>query len=624
MPFTLSVYAEARAHGLLQDDMMKQQFLNYIHTLGVSKVYLEIYRGHEAIGDQPSSGDRVTECFLLDELIDAYKRLFEDEGVTTAAGLCIGTWYEGFGQQAVMPTGSTHHGLQCFSSQETKDACLRIVERAARNFDEFIIDDLFIHRCFCDVCLGQFNDRYGHDFDRQALREALEDHDEQILCDWACFAGDVLTGASELMVNAARKINPRITTACKFPIWNNETLFCGLDARRLAEVYDTFVVGTETRDGMPGYYGYSNFSYMKSILKDKATAAWFDIINGCNIDLASGAPCYRNQMQMSVLAGAAEIILFSFPEIIFFDGGAHAATLQSVLPVLRTVSEGTGEAKGLPVRRIHKPLGLRNEEAYLVPFLGSSGIPLVSLDEPDANESAIELVTVYSADRDYEPFLAEGGILIVTSEAAKRMIAGGKAHVLGLCPEDPIRADVETADSFVTPNGQASHPGIGLDLTFPVPVGPILNPQAAEALLYAGRGHEKFPIVLKHDFGPGRVYCYCLTDFPPYLVAYYPEVARSMPRDWIGDVLGVKLAHASRGSFWKTLSNVALLPFEHKLVLVNYNHCPIRLDVLFNRAVYGKSIVPCPHMARLAGPEDGWERFGVLLDAMGLKAINLQ
>lgn len=623
MSFTLSVYVEARGHHLLQDDMTKQQFFNYIKILGVNKLYLEIYRGHEALGNQPDNSERVTECFLEEDMIDEYKKIFENQKLELAAGLCIGTWFNGFGEQAIGIDGNTFYGAPCFSSELTNDACIHIVERTGKYFNEFILDDHFLHRCFCDKCLSRFNNDYGYSFNRQSLKKAFEQIDEKTLFDWSSFAGDVICDVSKLIVNAAKKINPKVIAGVKIPVWNNETLLHGYDTKRLLTIFDKCIAGTECRDEIPGYYGYSNFSYVKSLVKEKLTSAWFDIINGWNVDLATGVECYCNQIQMSILTGAAEIILFSFPEIIFFDGGVHLKRLEKLLPVIRKKSDNTGDTKGLAVRRMHGPIGLRNEEAFLVPFLGSSGIPLIYLDESEENKSKSELVTVYSADKNYEQFLNMGGTIIVTSEAVKRMIKNDKTNILGLSAQNPINYEIKNVESFVTADNKEYKPCMGWDINFPVPVGPILNPQNAEAILYGRSGQEKFPIVLKNKYGAGTVYSYCLTDFPPYLSMYYPEIGRDLLRNWAGEVVGVKLSHPAKASFWKTLTNVGLLAFENKIVIVNYHHCPIRLDLLFNQKIYGKSIIPSPYLTRISQDDNGWERFSAIIDSIGIQTFEL-
>lgn len=622
MSFELSVYIEARGHHLLQDDMTKQQLYNYIKTLGVNKLYLETYRGHEALGNQPDSGERVTECFLEEDAIVEYKKIFENQNIELAAGLCIGTWFDGFGEQAVGIDGNIFRGVPCFSSELTKKACVNITERASSHFEEFILDDHFLHRCFCDRCLSKFNNDYGHSFDRKSLKKAFDQADEKFLFDWSSFAGDLICDMSEIIVNAAKKINPKIVAGIKIPVWNNELLLHGYDAKCLLTIYDKCIAGTECRDGIPGYYGYSNFSYVKSLVKDKLTSAWFDIINGHNVDLPSGLECYSNQMQMSILAGAKEIILFSFPEIIFFDGGIHVKKLETLLSILRKDHNNSGEPKGLALRRMHKPVGLRNEEAFLAPFLGSSAIPLIYLDETEKNKSNLELVTIYSAEIDYEKFLKKGGTIIVTSEAAKRMIKNKKTDMLGLSAQNPIAAEIKNVESFLTPDDKEHKPCMGWDLNFPVPVGPILNPQNAKVLVYGKSGPEKFPIVMKNNYGNGTVYCYCLTDFPPYLSTYYPEIARQILRDWTGDAIGIKLSHSPKSSFWKTLTNVGLLPFENKITIINYHHCPIRLDLLFNQKIYGKKIVPNPHLTMIPQNSE-WQRYGLIIDIMGIHTIEL-
>lgn len=306
--------------------------LRVLDGLGVSKVYVEVYRG----------GVTLTE----DEM-RAIRVWLESRGYAVAAGI------------ATVPGGdfgvAADTGLHWFNFQarKTRDDLAAVTRATARVFDEYIVDDF--------LCSG----------DMSAESEAAKGPRS-----WGAYRRDLMIAVSEeVFIGPARAENPDITMIVKFPQWYDRFHLFGYDPERMPQIYDRVFVGTETRGAntqrfgfVQPYEGFINYRWLAALSGGKIGGAWFDH-GDCDGD------DFVDQAYQSVLAGASELVLFSYAQLreghpghpLLLDAYPHLADLARVVrrhPVI-----------GTPV--VKPPHSDPGGDMYLMDFLGMLGLPIV-------------------------------------------------------------------------------------------------------------------------------------------------------------------------------------------------------------------------------------------------------
>ena len=610
MSLKLAVYIETNGINILKEKTTRERFDDYLKQLGIEKVYLEIFRGHE--GEMRFSGK-----FLENDDVKDLKNYYENKGIEIAGGLCIGTWSEGFGKQAVDQDGNPVTS-PCYSAMETEKFYREVARRTAVIFKEVLIDDFLFTGCFCQGCLDLFNSRFGHTVTRMDLNTAIAREEEKLFTDWVTFNCELISDFSRKITESARKANPEVKFNWKLPEWNNHFYVRGIDLHKIKDIYDAFYIGTEAREGAQRYAGFHSFRYLNSIMGEKAVGVWFDILNGWDYSLAIGVERYVNQFKMSVLSGAREVVLFCFPEVIQDGREAHLKGLVRILHQMKELSKIVKGHIGLPVRRRQSVQALHSPEGYLFDHLGTMGIPIKPVSEEESKN--IELVTIHSADLDYRGFLQRGGKLIVTSDAAQRMVSQGKSDILGVSVGKPVCQETVMVNQFITGDGRIFSTGAGHERDLLVPVGPVFCPDTAEPVLTAmGKKDEIYPVILRNKYLKGEILIYCLTKFPLYLHTFYPEVTRQILRDYLAEVIGVKVSSASKLG---TLPPVGVFPMEKMLALVNYNSYPINLFLWINPHILGGKIdTGLPVIKEVISNQGGWLQWEIFLQSEEMKVF---
>lgn len=608
MSFKLAIYVEANGIDILREKPAEERFDNCLKKLQIEKVYLEIFRGHE--GQM-----RFSEKFLEIKDVEGLKNHYEQQGIETAGGLCIGTWSEGFGKQAVNTDGDPTN-LPCYSAEQTKEFYRKVSSRAANIFNEVLIDDWLFADCFCQECIDLFNSQFGYTVDLTDLNKAIAEENEKIVTDWMKFRCQLINDFSQDIVRCAKETNPEVKMNWKLPEWNNRFYFQGIDLCKIRDIYDAFYIGTEAREGVERYAAFHSFRYLRSVMGKKAVGVWFDILNGWDWSLPISVERYINQLKMSVLSGAKEIILWCYPEIIKNGREAHLEKFVEALPRLKKLSEKIAGHIGIATQRRCSIKALHSPEGYLLDHLGTMGIPIKPVSKEEQGWTKIQMVTIHSADLDYREFLQRGGRIVITSEAAQRMVSQGKTEILGLSPRNPICVGTVMVDQFVACDGRNFTTGTGHEINLLVPVGPIFCPDTAEPILMVKDKDQTYPVILRNKYSRGEVLIYCLTKFPLYLHTFYPEITRQILRDYLGEVIGVKVSCADK---LETLPPVGLFPMENTIVLVNYNPYPIKLSLWVKPELLKKKIDFDRSGKETAFPKEGWFQEEILLQSEEIK-----
>jgi hypothetical protein len=244
--------------------------------------------------------------------------------------------------------------------------------------------------------------------------------------------------AREVFIGPAKRVNPGITMTVKYPQWYDRFQMFGYDVPRQSAQFDQTWVGTETRGAntqrfgfTQPYEGFVNYRYIKSIAGDKVATAWFDH-GDCD------ANDFLDQAYMTVLAGAPEIVLFNYGEVIAGHPGHDLLTEH--MPHLQELAAAVKEHPVTGIPAYKPPNSDAGGDLYIMDFLGMLGVPLVPVSEFPTDAREIILPTQAASDPDIaskvDAAIDRGTTLILT--------AGFLANAQGLpwtIASDPVKAE---------------------------------------------------------------------------------------------------------------------------------------------------------------------------------------
>lgn len=351
----LSTYATVETtHKLATDAAARAKSLAVLEAMGIQKLYLETSRG----------------CPTLPEAELVFLRDFlRGHGYEVAAGIASHPSSPGYGVKA-------SEGLIWFNYQSSKTQAdvAETIRQSAKVFDEVIIDDFF--------CSGDKSE------ESNAARGTR---------DWGAYRRDLLTGLSQSMVlSPAREANPNVRVILKFPQWYDLFDAYGYDPEREPQLFDCVYVGTETRGPRTQrfgftqpYEGFVNFRWLSSLSRGKIGGAWFDF-GDCT------GPEFVDQAWMSTLAGARELVVFSFPT--FLSGHEGLDYLRDEFPKLVALARSVAAHPAKGIAAYKPPNSAAGNDIYLLDHLGMLGLPLVPVSEFPSSVAVTLLPTQAAAD----------------------------------------------------------------------------------------------------------------------------------------------------------------------------------------------------------------------------------
>jgi hypothetical protein len=397
-------YATSRhVEQLATDEAVRDRAWDTIRSMGITKLYVEVYRGGHVVLPEHL-------IFVRDWLRE--KNIDVVGGIATVPGGDFGVRQKG-------PLGWFN-----WQNKKTQRDIEKVIRTAAGIFDTFIVDDF--------LCTGDVSD------ESDAARGNRS---------WGEYRRALLTELSKsIFVEPAKEVNPAITMIVKYPQWYDRFHLFGYDTETFPRIFDEVWVGTETRGRntqrfgfVQPYEGFVNYRWLADIAGDKIGGAWFDHGDCLEYD-------FLDQAYMSVLAGAPELVFFNFNNIMQdhpdhekviteFDQLAELAAFVREHPVI-----------GIPAYK--PPNSDPGGDMYIMDFLGMLGIPLVPVHKFPESAPVIFLPAQAASD----PYLlnhikkarARGAYLIITTSL---LIASPDAdelkRIAGISPKiksEPIRA----------------------------------------------------------------------------------------------------------------------------------------------------------------------------------------
>ncbi len=353
--FRVAVYIPVQIVEHMKDrPWLESSWANINRQVKVDKVYIETYRSG-VIAD--------------DALIESVKKFFLDRGAQVGGGI------------AFTAADSSQFRSFCYTNPKEREDVRHISELTARHFDDIILDDFFFNNTKTDSDIAAKGEKSWTQF-RLGLMDEV---------------------AQNLVVNAARSVNPKVKVTIKFPNWYPHFQGLGFDLDKEPKIFNSIYTGTETRDPvatdqqLQQYESYQVFRYYENIKPGGNLGGWVDTYDIRYVDR------YGEQLWDTMLAKAPEITLFNWEALLApvvpgdrdawkpldttFNYDAmlawHKASGVPGSPDMATAA-GYSLSKVDPiVGQLGRPIGLKSYkpyqssgEDYLHNYLGMIGIPI--------------------------------------------------------------------------------------------------------------------------------------------------------------------------------------------------------------------------------------------------------
>ena len=389
-----------------------REAIDWCKRTAVTKVYLEEFRdGYTA--------DRAT----LIKARDAFR----------AAGL------EASGCVTTARVGKDSTGwkeVSCYTDPRTQEKLKSVFEYAAGLFDEIMIDDFWFTDCECPDCLAA----------RAARVATIGGARYPVAGDtWEDYRGELLVQLSRhYILEAARKVNPKVKIIIKYPQWYDRFHERGYDVVRETADFDRIWVGTETRDytnkqwgGTVQFEAFFIMRWLGGLGGAKCGGGWFD-------PYGTSPPTYLEQARQTVLAGARESMLFCYDSLQQNTGPKNIEALRANIPELFAVAGEVARRRPAGLAAYKPPSSHPGDEKVVFDFVGMLGLPLVPCHEFPGQSPAAFFSVHALKDPDFaarlQAFIKAGKLVLLTDGLVKALgdkvdLKASGVHIL------PVKGD---------------------------------------------------------------------------------------------------------------------------------------------------------------------------------------
>jgi len=490
--------------------VLKSEWDQITGQVKVDKVYIEVHR------------DRV---LADDKLLEDVKAFFVAHGVQVAAG------------SAFSDLEADQFKSYCYTNPADRDFVRKVSELAARHFDEFILDDFFFVNTKTDSDIAAKGDRSWTDF-----RLALMDD-----------------AGANLILKAAKDVNPRIKVVIKYPNWYEHFQGLGFDLDKGPKMFDGIYTGTETRDPvytdqfLQQYESYQIIRYFENIKPGGNGGGWVDTYGSLYVDR------YAEQLWDTMFAKAREITLFNWrlilqkanagtrkdwenlPTSLNFNAIAGdyrpAGEGASPVPTYGTVAGAALRQADAVVGKLGNPIGIESYRPYqstgedfLHNYIGMIGIPIDLHPEFPADARLVLLTEDAKFDPDIvakiKAQLVAGKSVVITSGLLRALKGRG---IESIC-ETEVSDNKVLARDYSTGFGAGNRADLGADEKKPG----ILFPEVrfltndAWGLVSALENGNGYPILLMDKYSKGVLYVWTIPDNFRNLYALPPDVTSAI------------------------------------------------------------------------------------------------
>ena len=496
--FVVAVYLPVGVVRNLADPArLNREWEQISREVKVDKVYLETER------------DRV----VADEsLLETLKDFFTRRGVRVAGGITFSD------------NNSGQFRSFCYTDPADRAFVKQISELTARHFDEIILDDFFF-----------VTTKYDSDIAAKGSRS------------WTRFRLDLMNGVGrDLVVSAAKAVNPRARVTIKYPNWYEHFAGSGFDLEQGPKIFDGIYTGTETRDPnstdqfLQQYESYQLVRYFENIAPGRNGGGWVDTYSLRYVDR------YAEQLWDTMFAKAREMTLFNWAQLLWPARPGERTAWQarptsfSYDQMLQSHQAGPAAVDAPPatmarvagyaleqvdkfVGQLGKPIGIKSYrpphatgEDFLHNYLGMIGIPIDLYPTFPADADVVLLTEAAKFDPDIvariKQQLLAGKSVIVTDGLFRALQGRGIEDIVEL--QNTGRHVL--ADGYSAGYGSGNRNALG-NATTGAP--PILFPQIgfntndAWALVSAMSDGVGFPLLLMDRYGKdGQFYVWVIPE----------------------------------------------------------------------------------------------------------------
>jgi hypothetical protein len=535
--------------------------------LQVDKVYLETYRSRQ-----------LADAALVSDI----KKFFAQQGVEVAGAICFSD--DDNGQFASFT----------YTKPADRDYVKHVSELTAKLFDEIILDDFFFA-----------NTKKPSDI---AAKGAMS---------WTDFRVKTMNEVSrDLVVGAARAVNPKVKIIIKYPNWYEHFQGNGYDLADQPKIFDGIYTGTETRDpvitdqNLQQYESYAIMRYFDEIAPGRNGGGWVDTYDIRYIDR------YSEQLWLTVFGKAHEMTLFNYGDLlneakigdrpwrrtnssVNWDrvvtrakGNPLYATvagdaLDQVKPVVAKLGTPIGIAAYRPVHAIG--------EDFLHNFLGLLGIPIEMVPTFPANADVILLTEGAAVDpnlvTEVKQQLDNGKVVVMTSGLWRALEGHGAEDLMEVRYTDHKVA----VNSFIGGFGAGAGTDIGRSSS------PILVPHLrfltndAWPVVRGIADNNGFPMLLMDQYGKGTLYVLTVPDNFTDLY-YMPAETLNAIRSYVLGKFPVRVEAPAK---------VSIFAYDNGTFIVeSFRDEPADVTVLATSAasltdlVTGEKLAGAPHQGR--------------------------
>ena len=475
--------------------------------LHVDKVYLETYRSRQ----------------LADEaLVSDVKKFFAAHGVEVAGAICFSD--EDNGQFASFT----------YTKPEDREYVKHVSEMTARLFDEIILDDFFFANTKKPSDIAAKGNQSWTDFRLKTMDEVSRD----------------------LVVGAAKAINPKVKIIIKFPNWYEHFQGNGYDLAEQPKIFDGIYTGTETRDpvitdqNLQQYESYNIMRYFDEIAPGRNGGGWVDTYDIQYIDR------YPEQLWLTVFGKAKEMTLFNYADLLkpatagdrpwsklatSVNWGKIAARAQGNPTFASVAGEALDQIKPF-TGKLGNPIGIASYrpphavgEDFLHNFLGMLGIPIELYPSFPRNADVVLLTEGAAFDSDLvsevKQQLQAGKTVIMTSGLWRALQGRGAEDFAEIRYTDHRVA----VTNFIGAFGAGAGTDLGkADTPITIPHLRFLT-NDTWPVVRSIADNNGFPMLLMNQYGKGTLYILTVPDNFTDLYLLPPETLSAIRSYVLGD-----------------------------------------------------------------------------------------
>jgi len=550
--FKVSTYIRAQDVARMADEkFLKETWETVSSQVDLDKIYLETHR----------------DAFTVDEkTMQKVKKFFLSKGLEVGGGITY------------TRSEPTDFETYSYARENERQQVKEVAEFTAKLFDDFILDDFF----FIDLK----ND------DEIAAKGAMS---------WTDYRLRLMADAGrELVVNPAKKVNPKVKVIIKYPNWYDHFHGLGFNLEEEPVYFDGLWTGTETRDPgsaqhLQNYLSYNIVRYFDNIAPGKNGGGWVDA-GGIHMSMDR----YAEQLHLTMLSKTPEIILWNYMQLNDVKitpqmcaswqllGGNSFSYKEAVAPftkngqtitpttmarfasvTLRQTDQLVGQL-GHPVGLVsYKPYHSSGED-FLQNYLGMIGLPM-DMHPQFLNDRQQILLTEQAAKdpqivEKIKQQLKRGGDVIITTGLLKAI----REQLADIC--ELYCGDLKAIVNDFGYLGKSER-------EFIIPQVKYFTNDAWE-VVSAGRplsgGVSGYPILLRDTYSKGMLFVLTIPDDFGNLYDYPAAALNVIRRAMSKDV----------GAYIEGPSKVALFPYDNQtLVVENFNDEAVSLKVVINTSV---------------------------------------